>query len=138
LAHPEIEQHLDYLWEFIGLGGDPDAFGHWSGREPLLTGTGLGDPYPPGFEVALAAAGVPANEFRPALQCCTEVLYTNLFGAANEAQSRQFLHELAAVALSYGAAWPNLERFAGSRWVDGHGWGRCVSAKELAQWRLIK
>ena len=104
-------------------------------REPPLTHAGLGDPCPPDFDDALAAAGVPADEFRRALGCCTEVLYTSMYGAADEERSRHYLYELSRIAAPLGVAWPDLRRFAASRWADGHGWGERPSAAEVAAWR---
>ncbi|VTS07582.1 hypothetical protein [Tuwongella immobilis] len=135
LHHPEIDRYLAHLWEFVGLYGDPGAFSEWVGREPDLTHVGLGDPYPPPFAAALAAAGVAEAEFRRALEFCTEVLYISMYGACNEPRTREFLAGLAGVAVPLGARWPDLAVFAGSRWADAGGWGRRPSAEELARWR---
>ena len=133
--HPEIRRYLDHLWDFIELYGDAEAFGRWVEQEPPLTHTGLGDPFPPGFAGALAAAGVPEGEFRRALGSCTEVLYTSLYAAAGEGWSRRYLYELARAVVPLGAAWPDLGRFAGSRWADDQGWGNRPSPQEVARWR---
>ena len=96
---------------------------------------GLGDDFPPGFESVLSAAGVSAAEFRQVLGCATEVLYSIMYGAADEEGSRQYLSELASVAESVGAEWPDMSCFSESKWSDGHGWGKRPSEQELARWR---
>ncbi len=135
LRHPEVAAYLDYLWWFVGLSGSTEAFGEWSGAEVPLVGAGLGYEYPPGFEAFLAARGVPETEFRRAVCAATEVLYGSLYGAADEPGSRRFVGELAALVAPHGVPFPDLAPFAGSRWADGHGWGRLVGPEELASWR---
>jgi hypothetical protein len=135
LAHPEIDRYLDYLWEFIGFYGDPEPFRHWLDREPALVQAGLQDVLPPGVIAVSEAAGVPEAEFRQALESCTEVLYTSLFAAANEALSRSFLLKLAHAVNPHGIWLPDLRRFAGSRWADDSGWGHRPTPEELARWR---
>jgi hypothetical protein len=136
LAHPEIDRLLAHLWEAVGFWTDGEAFGRWVKREPPLVYAGLGDPYPTGFEEALRSAAVPAAEFQDALSATTEVLYISMYGAADEERSRQFLYELATTATAWGVEWPDIRRFAGSRWADGHGWGNRLTVQELAEWRL--
>jgi hypothetical protein len=135
LAHPEIDRFLNHLWMFVGLSSDEETFRRWVENEPPLTHAGLGDPYPVGFDQVLAAAGVPAAEFRQALGCTTEVLYGSVYAAADEAGSRRFVGELAALVASLGVSLPDTRPFTGSRWSDGHGWGARPSAEELATWR---
>src|SRR5262245_59029382 len=88
ISHPEIDRFAEHLWEFIGLYGDPEAFGRWVKREPPLTQAGLGDPLPAAVAEALTEAGVTQGEFRRALECTSEVLYTSMYAAASEVWSR--------------------------------------------------
>jgi hypothetical protein len=136
LAHPEIERYLDHLWEFVGLCGDGEAFGRWIKREPALTYVGLGDDYPQEFAEYLTQAAVPLDEFRYVLESCTEVVYISMYGAADDNRSAGFLLDLAHTVAPLGVPWPDLERFAASRWADEGGWGQRPSAQELAHWRL--
>jgi hypothetical protein len=135
LAHPEIAAYLQYLWRFVGMPGSPEAFGQWEADQPPLVDVGLGWEYPPGFDTILAARGVPEREFRRLICCATEVLYSSLYGAADEPGSRRFVAELAAQVGPLGVPVPDTRPFAGSRWSDGHGWGAIPSAEELAAWQ---
>jgi hypothetical protein len=128
---------LDHLWEFVGLSSDEGAFRRWIENEPPLTHAGLGDPYPAGFDQVLATAGVPAAEFRRSLGCTTEVLYGSIYAATDEAGSRRFVGELAALVAPLGISLPDIRSFGGSRWSDGHGWGTRPSAEQLAVWRGV-
>jgi len=135
LSHPEIDRFVNHLWEFISLPPDGAGFKDWEERTPPLTYTGLGDEFPPGFELILAAAGVPVGQFEKALSCTTEVLYVSMYGACDEAGSRRYLLELASVAESIGVEWPDMECFQSSRWEDDHGWGGALSDQDLLNWK---
>jgi hypothetical protein len=134
LNHPEVDRFAEHLWEFIALPPGGGGFEPWRMREPPLTYTGLGDDFPPDFETVLTSAGVSAAEFRRVLSCTTEVLYSTMYGAADEKGSRQYLSELAGVAESVGAEWPDMSCFSESKWSDGHGWGKRPSEQDLAEW----
>ena len=125
---------MTHLWEFISLPAGR-AFEDWKRREPPLTHVGLGDDYPPEFDSVLMTAGVSAAEFRQVLSCTTEVLYSTMYGAADEEGSRQYLSELAWVAESVGAEWPDMSCFSESKWSDYHGWGKRPTEQDLAEWR---
>jgi hypothetical protein len=135
LNHPEIERFVEHLWEFIALPVGGGGFEPWRKREPPLTHVGLGDDFPLGFESVLRGAGVSAAEFRLVLGCTTEVLYSTMYGAADEEGSRRYLLELASVAESVGVEWPDMRCFSESKWTDCHGWGKRPSEQELAEWR---
>jgi hypothetical protein len=135
LNHPEIDRFLEHLWDFLALPVGGGGFELWRRREPPLTHVGLGDDFPPDFDPVLKVAGVSATEFRHALACTTEVLYSSMYGAADEKGSWNFLSQLANVAESVGAKWPDINCFADSNWSDGHGWGQRLSAQELVDWR---
>jgi hypothetical protein len=135
LDHPEIDRFVEHLWEFIALPPGGGGFREWVKREPPLTYVGLGDHYTAEFDSVLRAASVSAAEFRQALTCTTEVLYSTMYGAADELGSRQYLSELAIVADSVGVEWPDMSCFSGSKWADCHGWGKHPSEQELAEWR---
>ena len=75
------------------------------------------------------------REFREVLTCVTEVLYGSLFGATDEPGSRRLVGELADLVAPNGVAFPDLQPFGGSLWVDGQGWGARPSAEELLDWR---
>jgi len=135
LDHPEIHRFVEHLWEFIGLPPGGGGFDQWVKREPALTFVGLGDDFPPEFDSVLRAAKVSAAEFRQALSCTTEVLYSTMYGAADEEGSRRYLSELASIAESAGAEWPDMNCFAASKWSDGHGWGQRPSERDLAEWK---
>jgi hypothetical protein len=135
LKHPEIDRFVDHLWKFIELQPGTDAFKHWIENEPPLTFAGLGERYPEGFADVLRRCGVQEAEFRRVLSCTTEILYHSMYGAADEAASRQFLLQLARTAERLGVVWPDMSCFTGSRWSDFHGWGRPPSAEELIDWR---
>ena len=135
LIHPEIDRFVEHLWEFIALPVGGGGFEPWRQREPLLTHIGLGDDFPAEFESVLTVAGVSSVEFRQVLGCTTEVLYSTMYGAADEPGSRQYLSELAMVAESVGVEWPEMRCFSESRWSDGHGWGKHPSEQELVAWR---
>jgi hypothetical protein len=135
LNHLEIDRFVSHLWEFITLPVGGSGFEDWRKREPALTHVGLGDDFPPEFESVLRVAGVSAAEFREVLSCTTEVLYSTVYGAADEEGSRRFLSKLASVAQSVGAEWPDMSCFTESKWSDCHGWGKHPTEKELAEWR---
>jgi hypothetical protein len=135
LDHLEIDRFVEHLWDFITLPAGGGGFGDWKKREPPLTYVGLGDDLPPEFDSVLGAASVSAAEFRQVLTCTTEVLYSTMHGAADEKGSRQYLSELASVAESVGAEWPDMSCFSESKWSDCHGWGNRPSEQELAVWR---
>lgn len=135
LDDPEIDRFLEHLWEFIALPVDGSEFEPWRKREPPLTYVGLGDDSPSDFDSVLRMAGVSAGEFRQVLAFTTEVLYSSMYAAADEEGSRRYLSELARVAESIAAEWPDMTCFAGSKWTDGHGWGKPPSEQELAEWR---
>jgi hypothetical protein len=92
LNHPDIDRFVEHLWEFIALPPGGVGFDHWVKREPPLTFVGLGDGLSPEFDSVIRAAGVSAAEFRQALSCTTEVLYSTMYGAADEAGSRQYIY----------------------------------------------
>jgi hypothetical protein len=135
IDHPEVAAYFDSLWHFLSMPGSTEAFDEWVRNRPPLVHVGLGDDYPPEFEKYLAARGVPDREFREAVECTTEVLYSSLYGAADEAGSRRFVGELAALAGKYGVPFPDTKPFSHFRWSDGHGWGKRPSAEEVAIWR---
>jgi len=135
LTHPEIDRFVEHLWEFIGLQAGRDVFDNWVKNTPPLTGAGLGDPFPPGFDDVLMAAEVSESEFRSALSNTTEVLYFSMYGAADEEASRRFLVDLAALTQTLGVVWPDMSCFANSLWSECHGWGKRLSAKDLEDWR---
>lgn len=122
------------MWAFAALPGGGVGFEEWEWGRPDLVNTGLGWEWPEGFAGYLAARGVAESEFRCALMHCTEVLYSSLWGAADDAGSLRDVAELATIALQVGAAWPDLSVFATSPWVGG-GWGGWPTAEELARWR---
>ena len=126
---------MEHLWEFIALPPGGGGFEYWVKREPPLTFVGLGDDFPPEFDSVLRAAAVSLAEFRQALSCTTKVLYSTMYGAADEKGSRRYLSELASVAESVGAEWPDMSCFSESKWSDCHGWGNRPSEQELAEWR---
>jgi hypothetical protein len=134
LDHPAIPAFADYLWRFIGL-QNPEAFGIWESERPPLVDAGLGWEYPPGFEELLASRGVPEREFRSTLCHTTEVLYGSMYGAADAHGSLQNLGKLADTVTQFGVSWPDVQRFAGSRWSDRWGWGEPLSPEDLAGWR---
>jgi hypothetical protein len=133
--HPEIDRFLETWWDFVSFFGDGTQFGRWEKSQPPLIFTGLGDPCPTEVSEALEGAGVEQSEFLDALSCATEVAYTSMYGASDNEGSRRFLLELADIAVAHGVCWPDLAKFATSRWVDGHGWGGRPSEQELAVWR---
>jgi hypothetical protein len=135
LDHLEIDRFVEHRWEFITLPDGGGWFDDWKKREPPLTYVGLGVDFPPEFDAVLGAASVCAAEFRQVLSCTTEVLYSTMYGAADEQGSRRYLSELASVAESVGVEWPEMSCFAGSKWSDCHGWGKRPSEQELAEWR---
>ena len=95
----------------------------------------LGGDFPPGFDLVLSSTHVSAAEFRHVLSCTTEVLYSTMFGAADEEGSRWYLSELVSVAESVGVEWPDMTSFCESKWSDCHGWGKRPTEQELAEWR---
>jgi hypothetical protein len=135
LNHRDIDRFVEHLWEFIALPPGGGGFKPWVKREPPLTYAGLGDDFPPGFDLVLRSAGVSAAEFRQVLGCTTEVLYSTMYGAADEEGSRRYLSELASVAESVGVEWPDMSCFGESKWSDCHGWGMRPSEQQLAEWR---
>jgi len=130
-----VVSYLECLWRFIGLFGTPEAFGEWESNQSPLVDTGLGGDYPPGFEAFLAARGVPDREFRQAVCYTTEVVYSSLYGAADESGSRRFVDELMELVRPLGLTFPDIRPFSKSRWADDHGWGAIPSPGELAAWR---
>jgi hypothetical protein len=132
VVHPEIDHFLECLWDFVEFIGDGNAFGRWVDNQAPLVYTGLGDRCPSKVREALVAAGVPEKEFLLALSCTTEVVYTSMYGAADEVKSQQYLFELAEIAVSHGVSWPDVTLFSSSRWVDGYGWGVRPTERELA------
>ena len=135
LVHPEIARYLEHMWRFIGMPGSSEAFGQWTADEPPLVQAGLGWEYSPGFEDFLAKRDVAEREFRQALCLATEVLFTSLYGAADDPRSRQFVEELAGLVMPLGVGFPDTEQFARSRWSDGCGWGEIPSTEQLSVWR---
>lgn len=132
--HPEVGRYVKYMWEFIALPGGGTGFDEWHSAAPDLVDTGLGYEWPEGFAGHLAERAVAESEFRAALMHCTEVLYSSLFGAADNSGSLRDVAGLAAIALSARVAWPDLSAFAASQWDRG-GWGRRLTADELSRWR---
>jgi hypothetical protein len=135
LVHPEIDRYLDHLWKFIGLSHSGGEFDWWVENQPDLIYTGLGHEYPVGFDELLATAGVQESEFRNVVCWTTEVLYGSMYAACDEDGSRKDLYTLATIVVPLGVRWPDLDRFAGSRWADEHGWGVRPSAEQLVAWR---
>jgi hypothetical protein len=135
LDHSEIGRYIEYMWAFVALPGGGVGFDEWEFSRPDLVDAGLGyDDWPAGLSEHLAHQGVAEAEFRAALMHCTEVLYSSLWAAADNAGSLRDVAGLADIALPAGAAWPDLSAFAASPWVGG-GWGGRLSAEELARWR---
>lgn len=135
LYHPEIDRFVEHLWEFLALPAGGGGFDTWKNREPELTFVGLGDDYPSEFETFLTDAGVSLTEFRHVLGYTAEVLYSTMYGAADEKRSRKDLSELAAIAETFGVEWPDMSCFSESKWSDCHGWGNRPSEQELTNWR---
>jgi hypothetical protein len=136
LAHPELTAFLDYLWQIIELPNTSEAFDGWVASQPALVDVGLGYEYPAGFESLLGVHGVPEREFRHAICCVTEILYSSLYGAADEPGSRRFLSDLTELVAPFGIRPPDTRRFAGSLWSDGHGWGAQPAPQVMEAWRL--
>jgi hypothetical protein len=134
LDHPEIGRYIEHMWAFAALPGGGVGFDEWEFGRPDLVDAGLGYEWPAGLAEHLADQGVAEAEFRAALMHCTEVLYSSLWGAADDLGSLREVAALADIALSAGAAWPDLTAFAESLWA-GSGWGGRPSAEELARWR---
>ena len=137
IDHPEVGQFVEHMWAFVALPGGGVGFDEWQSATPELVEAGLGSEWPEGFAAHLAVRGVAEPEFRSALTHCTEVLYSSLFGAADNSGSLRELAGLATVALPTGAAWPDLSAFAASPWACG-GWGGRLDAEVLTRWRAAE
>jgi hypothetical protein len=134
LDHPELQTFVDSLWRSIGPIG-PEEVKKWEAEQPPLVGAGLGWEYPSGFEEYLDSHEVPELEFRSVLCWTTEVLYGSLYGAADDQGSLRFLEALADKVEEFSVPWPDIQRFASSRWIDRSGWGNPLTSEELARWR---
>ena len=130
LDHAELDKYIEHMWDFVALPGGGVGFTEWVSGLPPLAAAGLGDEFPQGFAAYMAKVGVSKSEFRSVLTHTTELLYSNLYGAADNAGSLRELKGLAAIALAAGAVWPNLSAFSGSRWANG-GWGARLSPEQL-------
>jgi hypothetical protein len=111
LDHPELDKYIEHMWAFAALPGGGVGFTEWESGLPPLAAAGLGDEFPEGFAAYMAKVGVSRSEFRSALTHSTEVLYSNLYGAADNVGSLRELKGLAAIALAAGAVWPTCWRF---------------------------
>jgi hypothetical protein len=134
LDHPEIGRYIEHMWAFAALPGGGVGFEEWEWGRPDLVDAGLGYDWPADFAAYLAEQGMAEAEFRAALMHCTEVLYSSLWAAADDAGSLRDVAGLAAIALQAGAAWPDLSPFAASQWAGG-GWAGRLTPEELARWR---
>jgi hypothetical protein len=134
LDHPAIGRYIEHMWAFTVVPGGGVDLDQWESGRPDLVDAGLGYELPEGFADHLAERGVAEPEFRSALMHCTEVLYSSLWGAADNAGSLREVAGLAAIALQAGVAWPDLSAFAASPWLGG-GWSGPLTAEELARWR---
>ncbi|WP_422927253.1 hypothetical protein [Singulisphaera sp. PoT] len=136
LSHPDIDRYLDYLWEFIGqYGGSGSPSCRWIKEEPSLIQAGLGYSYQDEFEAALREAEVSITTFRKVLVSTTKVLYSSLYGAADEKKSSHYMQKLELHVGSMGVPLVDTRIFNASRWSDNNGWGNVPSGEELATWR---
>jgi hypothetical protein len=135
LQHPEIKAFVDYLWRFMTTHRKGEPFDAWVEEEPALVSVGLGDEFETELKEHIESSGASSGEFRHVVECVTEVLYGSMYAAANEARSFRDLIELAAIVNPLGVDWPDLKRFASSRWSDNHGWGEDLCPADIARWR---
>jgi hypothetical protein len=134
LSNLEIDRFIDHLWRFLTVPVSED-FRTWAASEPPLTNTALGFEFPPEFEAFLVDRNVPPNEFRSILANTAEVLYTCMYGAADEPGSRIHLLRLASEVELWGVKMRNLDAVSSSRWADGNGRGEPLSIEDVAKWR---
>jgi hypothetical protein len=135
LQHAEIDAFVDYLWRFMTTHRRGELFNVWVEEEPALVSVGLGDEFEVELKEHIQSRGVSLAEFRQVVDCVTEVLYGSMYLAADEPRSFGDLVELAAIVKPLGVDWPDLKRFADSRWSDNHGWGKDLSPADVARWR---
>jgi hypothetical protein len=132
-THPEIRTFLAHMWRL--LGPDTGPFPEWEKASPPLVHVGLGCDFPDGFVSFLQSRGVSEDDFRRLLSSTVEVVYSNAYGAADQSETLVHLEGAVRSAEKLGGRCPDPRRFAGSRWADCHGWGKKLSAEELATWR---
>jgi hypothetical protein len=135
LVHVEIDKFLDDLWVFPLV--DSDRWDQWENAHPTLVHVGLGDLWPDEFEKWLTTHHVDPQHFRRLLGNVVEVVFSSFYGAADDKLSLEYLLEVLAIVAEVGVNPPPLAKFGCSLFVDGHGWGRRLSAEERDGWREI-
>lgn len=131
LNHLEIDRFKHHMWDFFSLEAKLASFDDWINSKTTLTYVGLGDEFPLEIVAFLEDSKVSLDEFRAILVCTTEILYSSLYGAADEVGSRKYLVELTNFVENIGAELPDLSYYSNSKWTDQHGWGNTVMEPEI-------
>ena len=134
LQHVEIERLLDDLWEFP-VDNVRERWDEWEHGHPVLLYVGLGDAWPEGFEEFLRSNNVDPDDFRPLITGVVEVVFSSFYAAADDKESMEHLRNVLTIVTAVGVEPRPLERFASSRFADGHGWGKPLTITERDEWR---
>ena len=136
LADKQLQDFLDYLWEFPVL-ASPDAFQEWHDRPVVLVEVGLGDPLPEHWCARLATTAIRPEVFRELLESTVEVVFSSFYAASDNEGSLTRLTRVAEIATKLGAAPPGMEPFRFSRFADRQGWGEQLTPPERDRWRAL-
>ena len=135
LRHPLIDSFLDDLWEFPVVGSE--RWDDWENNHPELVGTGLGDPWPTGFEAFLNAQAIDLEQFRHLISSVVEIVFSSFYGASDNNFSLKCLSEVLKMVNVCGINPPPAEVFRGSRFADRAGWGNQMTVTERDAWRAV-
>ena len=137
LRHPEIDAFLDCLWRFPLTMSSPDSFAAWENTQPHLVDVGLGDEFSADFLSFLHGVGVSDTDFRHVVESLIEIVFSSLYGGAQNEQSLDFLHSVIAATALFDVWPPPPNLFSTSLFVDNHGWGKPLSNDECNRWRTL-
>lgn len=114
-----------------------DTFGAWTCNHSKLLEVGLGDPFPAEFKQFLEKRNVSIAEFRELISYLVEIVYGNLYGAANNEESLQYLLNVISLTGRYGVRPPDAALYSASQFSDYHGWGKPISPQKHEIWRSL-
>ncbi|OAI22394.1 MULTISPECIES: hypothetical protein [Methylomonas] len=135
IVHTEIEQFVEYLWQWPAING-PDEFNPWENSRPHLVNYGLGDEIHKEVLSNLEAKGVSEQSFRDIVSGVVEILWGNFWGAPDDDGSFRMLRQVVEAAKVDPL--PSITPFKFSRFLDNSGWGQRPTVSDYTFWKACR